>query len=147
MISGTKPQEYYRDQYGIHPVFALWNKITDPPTGWVASKTSGWAADSFSGGLTVDFSSVVPVGTRAIRISLALYSAAGSVYYRKGGDTNISNTPQTSEEYSHCLFVNPTNDWAEVQVVIWLSNTYTADFAIQNVNSDLYLAYPVEYLI
>jgi len=164
MTSGTKPAEYYRDQYGMHPVFTItqdllyapvsgepsggtWHKVSDPATGGIASKTSGWTADSFSGGLTVDFSSVVPSGTKAVRVSIMNFTAGGVLYSRKGGDTNISDTPNTSNEYSHWILLNPTDTYFVAQVVIWLSATYTADFAVSIDTMDIQIAYPLEYLI
>jgi hypothetical protein len=165
MTSGTKPAEYYRDQYGIHPVFTItqdllyapvsgepsggtWHKVSNPATGNISSKTSGWTSDSFTGGLTVNFSSVVPTGTKAVRITVTMNAAqCTGTYYRKGSDANISNTPMASGEVSHCLFVAPVAGWMLCQVVVWLSSTYTADFSVDYDTADLYISYPVEYLI
>jgi len=121
-----------------------WYKITDPATGAIATKTSGWTADSFSGGLTVDFSSAVPVGTKAVRIGWFIVTAGSNIYYRKGSDSNISNTPGASGEYSHLLCTNATGGG---QWTIWISSTYTVDFAVSDVTTDLYIGYPVEYML
>lgn len=127
-------------------MFYTWKKIADPPTGWLASKTSGWTADSFSGGLEVDFSSVVPAGTKAVRIFIELINNSSRVFYRKSGDSNISNTPNTSNERSHTLaFLNSTTAIGHL-VTLWLSSDYKAQFAAGNANTDLYISYPVEYL-
>jgi microcystin-dependent protein len=121
-----------------------WHKIADPPTGWISEKTSGWTSDSFSGGLEVDFSSVVPIGTKAVRVLVNQVGTKSSVYYRKSGDSNISNTPGTSEEWSH--FVLGSID-SRVQAVIWLSSDYKAQFAVASTATDLQIAYPIEYMI
>ena len=66
-----------------------WHKIKNPGTGWFANKTAGWTADRLStatGGLAVDFSPLVPVGTRAVFVTVNQQTAAGAVYYRKWGD-------------------------------------------------------------
>jgi len=163
MTSGTKPAEYYRDQYGIHPVFTItqdllyapvsgepsggtWHKVSDPGLWWLASKQSGWTPDSFSGGLTVDFSAVVPAGTKAVRVAIWNGGAPSEIYWRKGNDGNISNTPGASGEFSH--FIMSANENATVGE-IWLSASYTADFAATEAagETDLYLTYPVEYMI
>jgi len=124
----------------------MWHKIADPATGWLASKTTDWTADSFGGGLTVDFSAVVPVGTKAVRVVVYNTSAAtGQVYTRKSGDTNISNTPEASSEFSHMAFGPYAG--TRVQVVVWLSSDYKAQFAVTNISMDLYIAYPSEYLL
>jgi hypothetical protein len=142
MNKGAKPLSYYQDQYGTYPIWG-WAKINDPSTGWFANKTSGWTADSFSGGLTVDFSSLVPKGTKAIRVFILQATTLSSVYYRKGSDANISNTPEATGEYSHEII----NLDHSIQSVIWLSDNRTVDFAVTNIDTDLYVAYPVEYLI
>ena len=121
-----------------------WHKVADPATGWFASKTSGWTADSFSGGLTVDFSTVVPVGTRAVRVYIDAATTLSIVSWRAGSDSNISNTPQASGENAHQLF--NSSDGGAV-VVVWLSAAYTVDFAVASTGTDLYVSYPSEYLL
>jgi len=124
-----------------------WQKIADPPTGWLASKTSGWTADQFTpGGLEVDFSSVVPAGTKAVRVEVYNLANKGTVYYRKRNDANISNTPQTSDEWSHGIIYTDTT-LVVAQAVIWLDANYRAQFAVTNSNQDVYIAYPMEYLL
>ena len=134
------------------PGGATWHKVANPATGWFASKTSGWTADSFSSGLTVDFSAVVPVGTKAVRVFVYIQAgAAAYAYSRKGSDTNISNTPGASSEFSHRIMHFPIGDGGALiggaQVVVWLSAAYTADFAVGDTSNDLYVAYPLEYLL
>lgn len=124
-----------------------WKKFSDPSTGWLASKTSGWTADSFSGGLEVDFSSVVPAGTKAVRVPILTDSVNTAFYWRKSGDSNISNTPNASNEYSHRSDYGSGTYFEGKQHVIWLSSTYKAQFAVANASLDLYVAYPVEYLL
>jgi hypothetical protein len=127
------------------PSGGTWHPVLNPGTGWFASKTSGWTADSFSDGLSVDFSSVVPAGTKAVRVYAFLSGTGGGLYYRKNGDTNISNTPIASGENSHGLFWLPANCGS--LVAVWLSTSYVAQFAIYDVNIDLYISYPVEYML
>jgi len=123
-------------------MFYSWHKFEDPATGWLASKTSGWTADSFSGGLEVDFSAIVPVGTKAVRVVFYQTISLSSTYWRKSGDTNISNTPNATGEFSH--YVN-VNDYLG-QIGVWLSSDYKVQFAAADVSVDLYISYPVEWL-
>jgi len=125
-------------------MFYTWKKITDPDTGWLSSKTAGWTADSFSGGLEVDFSSAVPAGTKAVRVMIQQSGTHSNIAYRKSGDTNISNTPIASQEWSHLLL--DTSFGRLPGAVIWLSSDYKAQFAVGDVNTDLSIAYPIEYL-
>lgn len=131
------------------PGGASWHKVANPTVGWFSSKTSGWTADSFSSGLTVDFSAVVPAGTRAVRAACSFGGGTvGSFYSRKGSDTAISDTPVASTEYSCLIGSLVTTAYAtQVQCVIWLSSSYTADFAVSNTDLDLYVSYPLEYLL
>jgi hypothetical protein len=128
------------------PSGGTWHKVSDPTTGWLASKTSGWTPDSFSGGLTVDFSAGVPAGTKAVRVLVFNVITASTIYWRKGSDGNISNTPHASAEVSHLIM---TVDETAAVCEIWLSASYTADFAASEASglTDLYLAYPVEYML
>lgn len=141
-------KSYYAPVAG-EPSGGTWHKVADPSTGYFASKTAGWTADSFSGGLEVDFSAVVPAGTKAVRVTVVCnhLTALGSVFYRKSGDTNISNTPLASEENSHRLLTSESNGWSSAQAVIWLSSDYKAQFAVVHVDYDLWIAYPTEYLL
>lgn len=134
----------WQQPVATEPGGATWHKVADPGTGWFASKTAGWTADSFTSGLTVDFSSVVPLGTRAIRIAIYEATVGSTCYTRKGSDSNISNTPNASEEYATIVMAN--GDGIQ-QAVIWLSSSYTADFAVTSVDTDLYVSYPLEYLL
>ena len=138
----------YVDQ-GSNTRIAGWHKVADPATGWFASKIAGWVADRFSSTptdcLTVDFSAVVPVGTKAIRVVVYLAIVVANVFWRKGGDANIANTPNASQEYSHFVGLLAINERTSTEV--WLSSTYTADFAVTDTNADLYIAHPVEYLL
>ena len=144
MIPGTKPLAYYKDQYGIHPIWG-WQKIANPPIGWLAVKTDGWTADQFDpGGLEVDFSNHVPIGTKAVRIRLAQTGTQSGVFYRKSGDGNISNTPQAGYEYSHGLMYDEDDT---AQVVVWLSSDYKVEFSVNDILTNLYVSTPVEYLI
>lgn len=126
------------------PGGATWHKVANPATGWFASKDSGWTADSFSSGLTVNFSSVVPVGTRAVKVSYRVSTTPADIWWRAGSDTNISNTPGASNEEAHRL---PGIIGNNSPTAIWLSATYTADFAVGDVGLDLYISYPSEYLL
>jgi len=124
--------------------FYTWHKITNPGTGWFASKTSGWTADSFSGGLEVDFSSVVPAGTKAVRCHVALGGTFSVVNYRPKDDSNISNTPYASSEWSSWIMSSYDGS---VQAVLWLSADYKVEFTVHNTATDLYVAYPIEYML
>jgi len=122
----------------------VWHKIADPAIGWLASKTTGWTADSFSGGLEVDFSAVVPVGTKAVRVFIRNSTDTGTIYYRKWGDPNISNTPEASGEESHGLARVGAGYY--FVAVLWLSSDYKVQIAVTNTAQDIYIAYPVEWL-
>jgi len=120
-----------------------WHKIANPPTGWKASKTSWATADNFDQGLEVTFSEV-PAGAKAVRCVYHKGATAGYIYWRKSGDTNISNTPHASNEYSHAPF---TLELYRGIAVFWLSSDYKVQFTVANSGTDLYIAYPTEYLI
>jgi hypothetical protein len=124
---------------------SMWRKITDPPTGWLATKSGAWTADQFDpGGWEVDFSAIVFAGTRAVECLLYQYTTLGGVYYRKKGDANISNTPAASGEKSHYLLTSANSI---VPAVIWLSADYKAEFAVTNTDTDLAISFPVVYLL
>ncbi len=118
-----------------------WHKFVDPTVNWKVEKTSGWSADSFTGGLEVTFSES-PDGTIAVRCLVFQLTTLSAVKYRKSGDGNISNTPFASIEISHRL-LSATE--ATMPSVLFLSSDYKAQFAVTDVNTDLKLAYPIEY--
>ncbi len=127
----------------------MWHYIDNPPTGWLASKTSGWTADKFctpNEGDTpvfeIDFSSAVPTGTKAVRVLLYQTGTINNIYWRKAGDTNIANTPHASGEYSHTIFGGHDD---RAQAVIWLSASYKAQFSTVTTSQGMYVAYPMEY--
>jgi len=120
-----------------------WHKISDPTVDTKASKTAGWTADQFTpGGLEVTFSEA-PIGTIAIRSAIQEASTLSAVYWRKSGDSNISNTPNASLEYSHRLLIS---GGAFLQAEIWLNSALQAQFAVVNVDTDLLVYYPMGYL-
>ena len=123
-----------------------WHKFEDPGTGGFASKTDVWTMDSFSAGLEVDFSSVVPVGTRAVRVFVNKGIIGAAVWYRKSGDSNVSNTPGASVENSH-LIINSSEVTDGAQVILWLSSDYKVQFTVSAATVDLSIYYPVEYLL
>ena len=136
------------------PGMGEWHKIEDPAVQWLASKTSGWTANSFSTGasaLTVDFSSVVPSGTKAVLVTCGLYtsSAYPTAYWRKNGDTNISTAPSGSSETSHIVgrAEATTNATVYRQVQVDLSTDYKVQFAVSHADMDVYLSYPIKYMI
>ena len=126
-----------------------WHKVEDPGTGWLASKTATWTADRFttaSGGMAVDFSSVVPGGTKAVLVSIDCATAMGFVYARQWGDTEISNTPNASSEFSAFAFSAPAVTYV-ARVPMFLSTDYKAEIAVTSVSQDIYVSYPVAYMI
>jgi len=131
----------------IAAIGPTWKKFTDPATGWLATKTTGWTADSFSGGLEVDFTAVVPAGTKAVLVVIRSLTAAGDTFHRKSGDTNISNTPNASGEHSHRAVIYVGSIYAADIIDVWLSTEYKAQFAVTDINQDIYIAYPIEYLL
>jgi hypothetical protein len=142
------PNSWQQPESG-EPGGATWHKVADPSTGNIASKTSGWTADEFqSTGSTshfeVDFSSVVPAGAKAVRVVVYQATTLSAVYWRKAGDSNISNTPNASNEYSHMIL---SDQDGTVVAEVWLSSSYKADFSVASANTDLYVCYPTEYLL
>lgn len=126
------------------PSGGTWHKYKNPGTGNFVSKISGWVVDSFSGGLEVDFgvAGVKRAGMKAVRVVVRQTATNSFVYSRKKGDTNVSNTPNASAEYSHRLMAL-TEDIAVSE--IWLSTDCKAEFAVTDTGTDLYLYYPIEY--
>lgn len=136
----------FKHPSGMIPSFARkagWYKFADPATGWKASKTTWATPDSFSAGLEVTFSEV-PAGAKAVRVLIYQSGTFSNVYYRKSGDANISNTPNATLEVSHQ--VGTESDRAAL-TPIWLSADYKAQFTVVNINTNLYIAYPAEYLL
>jgi hypothetical protein len=134
------------------PSGGTWHKVADPAVGWLSSKTSGWTADRFTsatGGFEVDFSGVVPVGTKAVRAVMYAWCDVDGhyVYARKEGDANISNTPNASTEYSHIIDLQYSVQYKARQVVLWLSINRKAEIAVTHVNYDIYVSHPLEYMI
>jgi len=113
-----------------------WQKVDDPSTATIASKTSGWSADSFSGGLSVDVSSYVPVGTVAVIIAIIQAGTKEDVYIRPDGDTNISNTPAAGAE-NHARIMRVEDE--QYNGFVWLSADYKFQIAVTNVNTDIYV--------
>lgn len=125
-----------------------WHKPVNPATGWLASKTSWAVADQFTpNGLTVDFSPVLPLGSLAARsITYVVNSATADYsYWRKAGDTNISNTPVTSQEYSHQIVA--TTIPGSPPMSLWLSSAYAVEMTVAYSDADIYVAQPAEYLL
>jgi len=134
------------DQYNYHRYDnPSWYKVPDPSTGWFASKTSGWTRDSFSGGFTVDFSTVVPAGTKAVRVVIQNAADVGGIWARKYNDGNISNNPSSSNEKSHLVWYNATVGLDVA--VLWLSWNYKVQFAVDDVDQQLHIAYPIEVFV
>lgn len=123
------------------------HNVIDPGTGWFASKTTGWTADDFDNGFEVDFSDNVPIGTLAIYCLIYKTGVTGyTIYWRKSGDSNISNNPATDEEHSH-VAQSSEDTSAYVAVWFWLSPNRKVQFAVQHQDVDLYIAYPTAYVI
>ena len=143
LIDGNTHQQ----PIGAEPGGATWHKTEDPGTGWLASKAAAWTADRFStatGGMAVDFSSVVPTGTRAALVGVYQTTTPGAVYSRAAGDTKISNTPQASSELSVVL-MDASQAWSISE--LYLSSDYRAEIAVNNTAQDIYVAYPKWYLL
>jgi len=127
-----------------------WHKFDNPATGTKFSKTDAWTADSFSSGIELTYSEA-PIGSLAVRNVIAITGTTGgeTLYYRKSGDTNISNTPDASTEYSHRVIyvVAPaTPDWNTGQFVLYLSDDLKVQIASRFTTLDLFVFYPIEYL-
>lgn len=113
-----------------------WIRVTNPPTGWMYTKTSGWTADTW---VTVDISAYVTAGTKSIKIVVNVSTTSSKIYTRPYNDSNISSTPNASQEYSQ-LIARFADNYQEA--VIDLSSDYKFDIAVENVNSDVYISYP-----
>jgi hypothetical protein len=122
-----------------------WHLVSDPGTGWFDTKTSWTGSNNFSShGWTVDFSSVVPKGTKAIKCVVAIGGTVTAWYWRKYNDTNISNTPDTDNEYSHRVRINTAR---EIQFEFWLDNNGKIEITGSGTSGDLYISYPFAYLL
>ena len=126
-----------------------WHKISDPTTGWKATKTTGWTADQFTpGGLEVTFSTL-PIGSLAADIMMDFLDTIqyGIAAWRKSGDANISNTPVASTESSHqVLYIEAANGHLRDQIIVWLSSGLKTEFATRFNTGDLNVSYPISYL-
>jgi len=127
-----------------------WHRVEDPSTGWLATKSSGWTGDRLStatGGMAVDFSAVVPVGTRAVAGMVYVVNSATANYsfYRPWGDTNISNTPSASGENANYLV--PSVVPGSYTGPLWLSTDYRIEIAVVYTDADVFVSYPREYLL
>ncbi|KKN63351.1 hypothetical protein LCGC14_0502990 [marine sediment metagenome] len=120
-----------------------WHKFNNPATGAKVSKTTGWTADQFTpGGFEITFSEA-PIGSIAVRDVISQGGTQSTIFYRKSGDTNISNTPSGSSELSHVLMFS---DDDVIQGVYWMSSDLKIQIAVTNVNTDVNVQYPIEYL-
>ena len=124
----------------MHPT---WHRVTDPPTGWKTSKAAWATVDSFSAGLEATFSEV-PAGTKAVWCYLRMTTFANDVYYRASGDTNVSNTPHASSEYAWRI-MSP-NDQI-YNGLLWVNSDLKIQLTVVNNTQDIYVAYPVGYLL
>ena len=70
-------------------------------------------------------------------------NASASVYYRKSGDTNVSNTPNANVEYSHRIGTGATTT---KMVVFWVSSGLSIQITIHAGAVTVATAYPIEYL-
>ena len=123
-----------------------WHKIADPGTGWLASKTASWTADRFttaSGGMAVDFSSVVPVGTKAVK-AVVFQATPSYVSRRSAGDTEISNTPNASSEWNAIVMAGTD---VSRESDLFLSTDYRVELAVTNVATDVSVSYPSAYML
>jgi hypothetical protein len=123
-----------------------WQKISNPPTGWLDSKTSGITVDRFNesdGGMTTDFSSAAS-GAIAVLVSIYQENTRSSLHTRPAGDTNYSNTPFADDENS-CYLMSSID--GRGRFIIFLNGDGKADFALGNTGQDVYIAYPTVMLV
>lgn len=124
----------------------IWYPIINPGLSWFANKTSWSGVNSFvTAGyyLELDFSSIVPVGTRAVIVTLNNLGDGGWVYWKAEGDTNISNTPHSDEELSHGQGWSGSTIGQTVQVAINInSSTRKARMTVATATQDIYISYP-----
>lgn len=148
------PSEWLRISGPIQPVSGetsggTWYKYLNPTVSSIGIKTTGWTSDRFTtatGGMEVDFgvAGVKREGMKAVRATIQQAGTKGTVYYRPKGDTNISNTPNASNEFSHRILTGG-DDLAVT--TFWLSSDYKAEIAVTSTATDIYVAYPIEYLL
>jgi hypothetical protein len=139
---GNSWQDPNKDEAGG----GTWHKVANPGTGWLASKTSWSGAGSFvTAGyyLEVDFSASVPAGTKAVQATLYVVTQAGDVYQRRPVDSNISDTPVASQEYSQLV----ATAIGGKQVELWLDTAGKVRLTVADVNTNLYVSYPSRYMI
>ena len=118
-----------------------WHKFNNPGTGDKTTQTAGWTANQFTpGGFEVTYSEA-PIGAVKVESNILQGGTKGVVYYRKSGDSNISNVP-TMETSHRVLDV----DTRQTMVGFWLSDDRKIELAVSNVNTDLFMSYPSEYL-
>ncbi len=120
-----------------------WHKFVNPGTGSLVSKAAGWTGDQFTpGGLEVTFASA-PIGSIGVRCSIIIGGTKSRTFYRKKNDSNISNTPNGSDELSH-IIIDATDNSS--QVVLWMDEDKKIQIAVVNTATDIFVGYPVEYL-
>lgn len=119
----------------------IWYMITNPSTGWCYSKISGWTANNFTtGSFVIDFSSVVPTGTKRVKIVLYIGVTSSDVWARAYEDSNFSNTPGTAPYEFTCLIgstigipfqtelpVDPTTGKTQITVANTGTHVYFSD--------------------
>ncbi len=137
--------------FPAEPGGGQWHPVENPGTGAFASKTAGWTADRLStgtGGMAVDFSSVVPVGTRAVMVNVAKGGVSGGhIYYRAHSDTEISNTPAASGEVSHRIASIDGVTGVYERVALSLSADYKIEIAVTDTAQDISVSYPDWYML
>jgi len=119
-----------------------WHKFDNPGVGSFDSKVDVWNVDNFTTGLTVTYT-MMPIGSVALKeVCQQSSGVVGNIYYRKNGDTNISNTPVATGEASHLI----SNINGALQTVMYFSYDFKVQFAVSSNAVDLYLFHPIEYL-
>ena len=118
-------------------------KIPDPPTGHKSDLTSGWTSDDFNNSHEITFSEVA-VGSLWVVCSLSQFTTSTDVYARASGDSNISNTPHASEEYSQRIADNSTD---VIVVTLQLNSEKKTQLTVLDTGTDIYLEYPKAFYI
>ena len=124
-----------------------WYKVPNPTAGYAFQKTSGWTADRFtaaSGGMELDFSAIVPAGTKMVRVDIHHTTPQSDLYSRPAGDdTFCSNTPIANTEYFARISNLASGDVdGGVRVDLWLNDSLVAEIAVENTGDDVYVSYP-----